>query len=608
MGRLATIFGLLIAILVGAAFLSAPAPRADFVFLNRGDVSTLDPSQMSWMQDFRVATLLYEGLTRRDVLSAGYDPLPGMAERWEVSPDGLVYTFHLRPATWTNGDPVRATDFVFAWRRCMLPEVGADYAKIFEMIRGAGPFMVWRAKQLDAYARLPAPERTPVAAQSAWNDMLEQFAGTVGLSAPDERTLVVELERPTPYFLDLTGFTALLPINPRVLEQYSDIDPLTAGLRSNPGWTLPPNAATNGPFILESWAFKREMRLRRNPLCWRAGDVALETISIPFIQDGNAQVTAFRTGALDWASDVAAAYVEKLLADRRAFEAEHAEQIAALRAQGLKGDDIDRALPRDVRANIHAFASFGTYFYNFNCRPKLADGRPNPLADSRVRRALAMAVDKDAITLRVRRGSEPAARTFIPPGSLGEYRSPAGLGFDPDAARSLLRDAGYDEAHPLPEVELLFNNEGGHDLIAQAVAADWSRHLGVSVRLVQKESKVFRDDVRAGRFMVSRATWFGDYGDATTFLDLNRTGNGNNDRGYSSPVYDDLLAQAHASTDPSERRPLLERAEVILVDEDLPLLPLFHFVQVYLYDAHRVVGISSHPRQDQAFDRLRIEK
>lgn len=608
MGRLATIFGVLIALLVGAALLSGPAPRADFVFLNRGDVSTLDPSQMSWMQDFRVATLLYEGLTRRDVQSAGYDPLPGMAERWEVSPDGLVYTFHLRPATWTNGDPVRATDFVFAWRRSMLPEVGADYAKLFELIRGGGSFMAWRATQLETYAKLPPGERTPAAAQAAWNEMQERFAQTVGLSAPDERTLIVQLERSTPYFLDLTGFTALLPINPRVLEQFSDVDPLTAGLRSTPGWTLPPNAATNGPFLLESWAFKRDMRLRRNPHSWRASEIALETISIPFIQDGNAQVTAFRTGALDWASDVPAAYLEKLLANRRAFEAEHAEQIAALAAHGLKGDDIDRALPRDVRANIHAFPSFGTYFYNFNCRPKLADGRPNPLADARVRRALALTVDKDAITRRVRRGGEPIARTFIPPGSLGEYRSPPGLGFDPAAARGLLREAGFDDAHPLPEIELLFNNEGGHDLIAQAVAADWSRHLGISVRLVQKESKVFRDDVKAGRFMVSRATWFGDYGDATTFLDLNRTGNGNNDRGYSSAAYDDLLARAHASTDQAERRLLLERAEAILVDEDLPLLPLFHFVQVYLYDAHRVIGISSHPRQDQAFDRLRIER
>ncbi|QYU70553.1 hypothetical protein J4558_10725 [Leptolyngbya sp. 15MV] len=146
----------------------------------------------------------------------------------------------------------------------------------------------------------------------------------------------------------------------------------------------------------------------------------------------------------------------------------------------------------------------------------------------------------------------------------------------------------------------MFNKDAGHDLIAQAVAKNWEQHLGVSVILQQKEIKVFREDLKNANFMTSRAGWFGDYGDPTTFLYLNRTGDGNNDRKYSNPRYDELLDQAATELDPQRRMALLAEAERIIVEEDVPMFPIFHYSQVYLFDPHRITGISSHPRQEQA--------
>lgn len=605
MRRLTIAFGLLV-VLLALAMRSGEAPRADFAFINQGEVNTLDFSQMSWMQDFRVARIISEGLCRRDVLSKNYATIPGVAASWEVSSDALTYTFHLRnDARWSNGDRVLASDFVYTWRRTMLPELGSDYAKLLGLIRGGKQFMANRAEALKGFALDASIADRSAAARELWEVACREFDTLVGLHAPDERTLVIELERPVPYFLDLMAFPAFFPIHPPTIEASTTIDPVSGGMRLAPGSFEPPRLVTNGPFVLSRWRFKRDMRFEANPHYWNASRLALTSISIPSIDDGNAQVMAFRGGVADWTSGVSGNYVAKLLADKAAFRAEHADTVARLRAIGANELEIDQELPDDSRNHIHTFPSFGTYFYNFNCRERLADGRPNPFADARIRRAFAMSVDKQSLVENIRRTGEPAASTLIPPGSIPGYHSPAGLKFDPALARTLLDEALAGGA--MPEVELLFNKEGGHDLIAQAISRDWKKHLGVSVRLVQKETRSFREDVKGGNFMVSRATWFGDYGDPSTFLDLNTTGNGNNDRGFSSGRYDALLDQAAKTIEPPERLALLGRAEQILLEEESPVLPLFQYVQVYLFDAHRVKGVSVHPRQEQSLDLIDIK-
>jgi oligopeptide transport system substrate-binding protein len=599
---------LLVLILFAASALIAdrPLPRADLVILNRGEVSTLDATQMSWLQDFRVAVMLFDGLTRYDLGSPALTPVPALATSWQVSPDAATYTFHLRDAVWSNGDPISSHDFVYSWRRSLLPENAADYARLFQLIKGGREFYAWRTRVLAEFAASTPPDRD-AAARALWDRTLNEFDRLVGLRAPDDRTLVVELERPTPYFLDVVSFVAFAPQHPASIRAHERLDPRTGAMITSPGWTQPGSLVTSGAFTLEAWRFKRDMRLARNPRYWDEESISIRSIAIPVIADANAQVLAFRSGAVDWTSDITPGYRGELVRRKAEFDAEHAPEIARLRAAGLTPSQIDEALPADSRNLVHAFPSFGTYFYNFNCRPSLASGLPNPFADARVRRAFAMCVDKAALTGSVRRIGEPAAAAFIPPGSIGHYPSPVGLPFDPPAARALLDQSGYSGGRGLPTIELLYNSEGEHDQIAQAIAKTWERELGVEVRMVRKEVRTFREDVKSGRFMISRASWFGDYGDPTTFLDVCRTGDGNNDRGYTSAEYDRLLDDAAREFDPERRFSLLSRAESLLVERDLPLLPLFHYSQLYLYDPHRVRGVSAHPRQVQYLHRLRLE-
>ncbi len=603
MGRLLVPVGLLVAIVVAVIAADRPAPRADFTFINRGDVATLDVQKASWMQDLRVVRMLFEGLVKNDVFDPEYAIRPGVAERWEISADGRVYTFHLRAnAAWNvhgRAVPVAAHDFIYAWRRGILPDTASDYAGQFQLIRGAKAFYDWRSGQLDEIAAMPESAEKRDRARALWPLTEQKFTEMVGLSAPDDRTLRIELERPTPYFLDLCAFAVFCPVYPPLVKQYEPPDPSTGRLDQQPGWTMAGSMVCNGPFVLADWRFKREVRMEKNPFYWDHASVAIDTISMPSNEDPNAQVLAFNSGAVDWVSDVTPPYRRFIVQEKRAYYAEHKAEYDALVAQGLDPVEIDRRLPPDPRQNIHTFPAFGTYFLNFNCQPKLVDGRDNPFADPRIRRAFVMAVDKDRIVTQVRGTGERVSNTLIPRDSIAGYESPKGLRFDPEGARRLLAEAGYPGGKGFITVEILFNKDSGHDLIAQAAAKDWQENLGVPVLLAQKEIKVFRNDLKNQNFMISRAGWFGDYGDPTTFLDINRCEDGNNDRKYCSPRFEALMEAAANEADAARRMAILSDAERLLVEEDLPFIPIFQYVQVYLFNPHKVSGISSHPRQQQ---------
>ncbi|MDX2146955.1 MAG: peptide ABC transporter substrate-binding protein [Planctomycetota bacterium] len=621
---------ILIFMLAGAIYADRPLPRAEFTFINRGGVTTLDLQMMSWQQDLRIARALFEGLTSLDVDSPEYTPIPAIAERWDISPDGRTYTFQLRDARWSNGDPVTTDDFLHAWRRALLPEVGADFSGMVMLIKGGESFFTWRAGALQDFAAARAagtldtiapgfPGATP--AERLWNQTVARFSDPelgVRARAINSRTLVVELERPTPYFLDVLAFPCLFPHHAATLRSFESLDPETGALRTDHEHTKPPNLVSNGPFVLTRWRFKRDLRLDKNPHYWNAPAIAINSIDVPNVDDENAAVLAFKTGAVDWVTDVVATYKAEIYARKRDFYDEHRDEVASLRAQGLGPIEIDRRLPHDERAHIHVLPAFGTYFWNFNCMPRLRDGRENPFADARVRRAFAMVVDKKLIADEVRRLNEPVSRTLIPPGSIAGYDAPRGLDdigsaesaqerrVIIDRARQLLADAGYPDPSKFMTVDLLFTRDGGHDLIAQILAKNWREHLGVPVSLTVMEIKVFRDKLKNQDYVTARGSWFGDYGDPTTFLDLNRSTDANNDRKFASSRYDALLDQARDETDSARRMELLEEAERLLMEEELPLIPIFQYNTVYMFDAREIRGINDHPRDIQLLGRFKL--
>jgi oligopeptide transport system substrate-binding protein len=590
---LAVVLGLL-AVLVASVAADRPSPRADLTFIDSQDFISLDPQRVSYMQDIRAVACLYEGLTRNDIHSPDFDVVPALAESWTVSPDARVYTFQLRKnAKWSNGDPVRASDFLFSWKRAMLPDTAADYSSLFMKIKGAQAFFDHRTASLKAYQSRPAAERTPEAARALRAESDAFFAANVGLKADGDHTLTVTLEQPTTYFLDLVAFASFAPVHPPTVEKYVALDPLTGEIRQDHGWTKPPNNVSNGPLVSTSWRFKRETRLEANPYYWHQASIKSRSVTIIPIEDQNTGILAFKTGAADWHCDVNADYIPEML-----------EQVK-------RGESDDFA----------AFPTFGTYFWNFNCTPRLTDGRENPFHDARVRRAFAMCINKHDLVDKIKRGGERVSDVLIPVGSIKNFHSPKGVQFDPAAAKQILIEAGWSshapdgspakpDNTPFPVVTLLVTPIQYHKDIAQALGRMWEQTLGVRTQIEVRETKSFKEKLRQRDYMISRAGWWGDYGDPTTFLNLHLTGDGNNDRGYSNPQYDKLLEQAAGETDPAKRMRILEDAERMTMDEELPILPLWQYNFYYLFKPPEkngtpnpggLRGISTHPRLMQYY-------
>jgi len=528
------LFGALIAWSAGGS--ESPA---DFTFVNRGDHKTLDPGLMSWLQDIRVAYAFWEGLYTLD--DETLQPIPGVSEKLDIDPTKKIYTFHLRPnARWTNGDPVTSADFVFSWRRIL--EQPGDYTFLHYYIQGAKEYeeayASWqdKADQGPAITTIPPPDY-----------------GMVGVKAIDPHTLQVTLRNPTPFFLSLCAFPPFFPLHEPSMRSFARLDEKTGRVASyDQGFTRPPYLVSNGPYRLAEWTFKRNLRMIASDYYWNKSAVHLRIIDEPVIEDSLAAVRAYMSGRVDWVS-----WVDEDL-------------IGQMRTAGGYPD-------------LHLFESFGTYFYVLNCLPTLPDGRKNPLADARVRQALAMSIDKQAVVGTATRAGQHVAADFMPTGVFSDYPSPKGLPFDIAKARALLADAGYPNGKGFPPMQILFNKEmQQHVDIALMMRSQWKENLGIDTDIQQVEIKVFGARLHARDYAIARASWTGDYPDPTTFTDKFRSDNDDNNAGWANPQYDALCDAAETKTDPAERMRTLAQAEGLLLDQ-AAIIPLYRYVDAYLF-------------------------
>jgi oligopeptide transport system substrate-binding protein len=574
--RLILTIAILCAVLVGSLLLDRPASRAD---LTAGYISieTLDPQLTRASEDIRIAYALFEGLCTFDPYT--FKVVPGVAQSWDLSDDGRTYTFHLRGnAKWSDGSPVRAQDFAYSWRMGLMPDTAPPYMDFLHYIRGGKAFTDWCIEELARIRQLPVPGQLTQATRRAAESQAK-FDQMVGVRVLDDRTLQVQIERPTPYFLEMVASWPFFPLHPLTLEQATALNADSLMLRRDPQWTEARRMVNNGPYRLADHRFKRYIRLVANPLYWAADRVGPRTVQVTSFNDPMGMFNGYMTGAVD------------IMFNAQTLP--FAPDIVAEQRAGHR-DDL-------VEAN-----AFGTYYYCFNTRPTLPSGAKNPFADVRVRRAFAMAVDKASLVNEVTRLRQTVADVFIPPDSIPGYSSPRGIGYDPQQARQALADAGYPEGRGFPPVELSYNTGGGHEPVAQAVGRMWGQVLGVRIVQAGQEWKVFLSRRQAGDFAVSRHGWFGDYSDPTTFLDLFRTGNGNNDAGYTNAVFDGLLDQAAAERDPVKRMAVLSEAERYLLEEEAALCPLYFYKTIHLRRPW-VEGVNNHPRDLQFFHLMRTE-
>lgn len=542
MWKFAAIIAAVIAGLTTAAILwSTSQPRADFTYVSNQEPRTLDPALVSWTDEFRLGRAIFEGLTRLDERT--FRPVPGVAEHWDISDDGLMYTFHIRDdARWSNGDPIRASDFTFAWRRVLTPVVASEYFYQLYPIAGARTYYESRG---DADPTNDVP------------------FDRVGAKVVDDRTLRVELAHPCPYFLNLAAFLTLAPVHQPTIERLAFRDGRV--LPTKHLWTRPGNIVCNGAFVIDDWQFKRRLRLRKNPMYWDAANIHVETIDSLPIEDLNTSLLAYETRAVDMIS--AASPIA-------------ARALYAAKAAGRRPD-------------FHTCRYFATYFYRFNCK------RP-PLDDPRVRQALSLTIDRRAICESVLGCGQEPAYGFVPAGAVDEmvytdaagktyrYEPAKGLGQDMSEeerdvlARRLLGDAGYPDGQGLRPLELLYNRMESHHLIAQAIARRWQDVLGITIELKQLERNVFSPRIESLDYDIARAGWIGDYLDPMTFLDMFVTDGGHNQTGWSDADYDRLIKAATREPHPGKRFAILHQAETLLVGKGLPIAPINEYVGYFL--------------------------
>lgn len=362
---------------------------------------------------------------------------------------------------------------------------------------------------------------------------LDDFA-QVGIAAPDERTVTFALERPTPFFLSVLW--QFFPVQQAAIEKHGRID------ERGTAWTRPGELVGNGAFVLESWSPGRAIVVRRNPHYWDAARVRLQAVHYLPIENPATEEAAFRSG-----------------------------QLHLTNSLPLQKFDTYAAQPGSP---LQVVDNLGVYFFVVNV------ARP-PLDRVEVRRALALAIDRERLVRQVLRGGTRAATSFTPPG-VGDYVAPALVRFDPQEARRLLAEAGFPGGRGFPSVELLFDSRDHHRVVAEAVQQMWREQLGIAVNLRNEETRVLIGSKRQMQFDLARGSWnASSYQDPWYFLGPWATGGLYNEARWSDADYDMAIARAADERDPAVRFAALREAEERLLAQ-MPAIPVYFTTQVFL--------------------------
>jgi len=510
---------------VGCSGRSSSGSQEMVIRMNIGtNPPSLDPRVTTGLPESHVEIALFEGLMRLDEKG---NAIPGAAERYEVNDDATVFTFYLRDGLkWSNGDPLTAEDFVWTWKSVLDPLLASEYAYQLYYIKGA--------EEMNTFTSDPKWEN---ASDEEIKAEFERLAQNFGAVALDDKTLRVTLEAPTPYFLSLTAFHVYYPVH-------------RASVEANPeAWFRNPDTLVgNGPFKLVSWTDKDKVIVEKNPNYWGANEVKLDKIEFYLIEEESTATTMFENGELD------------------------------IIESGVNTAELDR-LKEQYPNELKILPDLGIYYYLFNVEKE-------PLNDKRVRQALALAIDRNAIVTQITKGGQVPAYALVPEGipeGNGDFRLNGGDFFQEDVekARQLLAEAGYPNGQGFPTLTILYNTSEGHQRIAEAIQEMWKNNLGINVQLTNQEWGVYLDSRSTGDYEIARAGWIGDYIDPMTFIDMFVTGGGNNDTNWGNAQYDALVNTAKKSADAAERFKAMHEAEAILMDE-MPIIPIYFYTRVIM--------------------------
>lgn len=463
----------------------------------------LDPALATDTTSGWVLDHVFEGLYTKD---ENGNPVLGAAENVDVSEDGKTYTFTLRDdAKWSDGSNVTAQDFEYGWKRVLNPDTGSSFAFYMYYIKGA-----------EAYNK----------GDGAVED--------VGITAQDEKTLVVELGAPLGYFDELLTMWTFYPVKQELVEE-------------NNAWSAEADTyVSNGPFKLTKWAHDSEVVIEKNENYWDNSVVKLDKVTYKIVNDATTYYQMFKTNELDL-------------------------------IQTLPSDVLDQEKESEEYSEV---PYFGTYMYMFNVEKE-------PFTNEKIRKAFTLAVDRETLTQNVTKSGETPAYAFVPPGvetPEGDFRETGGEYFEEDAAEAkrLLEEGMEEEGWTeLPEVSISYNTAENNKKIAEAVQAMYKDNLGVDVKLENQEWKTYLDTTQQGNFQMARMGWIGVLVDPVVILDYYLGDSPNNRTNWVNEEYDQLMADAKVEQDPDKRYELLHQAEAVLM-EDLPFNPIYHYTNNYL--------------------------
>ena len=471
---------------------------------NGAEPGTLDPHRAEGVPASNILRDLFEGLV---VELPNGEYIPGVAESWTVSEDSKRYVFKIRKnAKWSNGDAFTAYDYVYSFKRSVDPKTLSNYSSMLYPIKNARAIVMGEA----------SPEQ-------------------LGVYSEDENTLVVELEKPTPYFLSLLTHSTTYPVHRESIEKLGKL------------FTRPGNLVSNGAFRLEEWRVQSHIKIIKNEQYWDNENTTLEATYYYSLDDANSALKRYRANELDFTDTIPL------------------EQLTLIKNRMA---DEYRVAPY-----------FGSYYYGFNNTK--APFKNNP----KLRTALNMAIDRDILVNIVIGAGQIPAYSFVPPVKTFQPIEPEWSTWSKEKreaeALRLYQEAGYSKDKPL-EVEILYNTSENHKKVALAVAAMWKQALGAKTILRNQEWKVFLDTRRMqNETQIFRGGWIGDYDDPYTFSQMLHAENEMNHPGYNSKEYNRLVDLAATKNAGEDRLNDLRAAERVLT-KDLPIIPLYFYVSQHM--------------------------
>lgn len=487
---------------------AAPAEKQEMTFVLNNIPDGLDPGVTNNSFAQYVLINCFEGLVTYDETGS---LVGGSAESWDISDDGLVYTFHLRDGLkWSDGTPLTAQDFLYSIQRVLTPATAAQYVSMVTgYVKNAQEFYDGTATAED-----------------------------LGVKAIDDQTLEITLIQPTSYFIDVLSMWVYDPVQQATVEANGD------------SWTSSPETyVCNGPFKVTGMSLNENVILEKNENYWDAENVTLEKLTFRYILDNSTALTAYESGEVDGIISVPSSDYARLKAEK---------------------------------AGLQVYPSYGTVYYNINCEAE-------PYNDPLVRKALCLAVDRQALIDNVVQVDAQPAYSFLAPGysvdgkDITEGRSDYGLSAtaDVEAAQAALAEAGYPNGEGFPTLKLSYYQDDTVKKIVEAMAEMLKNNLNINVEVSSNDWAIFYEDVQQGNYEVAAMGWSADYLNPMSFLPLFKTGDSSNNSFYSNPEYDALVEQVMSEGDAAAAAELTMQA-ADLASNDYCCLPLYYKANSFL--------------------------